>query len=105
MEMVHEAVQKGCEQQRRGNDKNQPGIQRKKPRKQLSAKGLRRVDRPHTTQEHGRVEKGVDPRQPLKRNVTNHTHPQRTRQQCRNPQQMRDQPVDEMGMRDGCLAW
>lgn len=58
---MQEAVNSRSGDDAHGNQYRQTGIQGIATGKDFSRRGVHRRDRPHTTENHGRVEKGIEP--------------------------------------------
>lgn len=72
MEAVNEAMEDRRKQERSSSDEYEASIERIETSKQLTRHGLRWVDWPHATQEHGGIQECIDPRQVLELNVAEH---------------------------------
>ena len=70
METVQDPMREGRDKQGRNTNKRQPRKQRVTGSENLSCRGMERIHRTHSTQNHGRVQERVDPAQPCDKVVT-----------------------------------
>ena len=97
VQLVHDAVNKGGQDKRRGPDKEQPGKQGIRRREQFPHVGCNRINRPHTPEDHGRVHKSVNPWQATEIVVAQYADTQsHAHQSSRNAHKQDDPPKEAM---------
>ncbi len=95
MKSVKDAVDHRRENDTRDDEDDHAGVQRIEASEELPTRRYWRLDRPHATKEHRRVEKGVQPAEPFEIHVASHTYDQRAHEdQRRHPDVFRE-PLQE----------
>src|SRR6185503_2001326 len=77
MKTMHETMEDGSHQDTHGSQQNNPGIQCIKGSKDLAGIGLQGVNGTHSPQDHGGIQKGIDPGKRFKIVITQYTYGKR----------------------------
>ncbi len=97
VQLVHDAVNKGRQDKRRGPDKEQPGEQGIRRHKQFPRVRFNRINWPHAPEDHGRVHKGVNPWQATEIVVAQYADTQSNADQSsRNAHEQDDPPKEAL---------
>ena len=97
-------MERGCDHKPSDNDEHESGVQRVEAGEELSASGLRRVDRTHAAEQHRAVEERGIPREALELAVTGHADRERDRQDHARHADVSNDPNDELPARQQRLV-
>ena len=100
METVQDSVDDRREDDAHDNQEHQPGIKCVGPREELAGGSTRRVDRPHATQKHRGVQKGVHPGQLDQNVIPQHAQKERAGRDPGRQGRMAEHPREESASGD-----
>ena len=71
---MQKAMKNGCDQNAHRSEQDHPGVDRIERGEKFSGHGLQWVDWPHTAEDHGSVEQGVDPGEVFEKMIAEHAY-------------------------------
>jgi hypothetical protein len=99
MELVQEPVYHGCRHHAGNDEHDQTAIQGIAAGKQLARWRAGRIDRPHATEQHRRVEEGIEQAEPFKPVIANHPDAERDGDQTQAERAVARQALEKLAHR------